>query len=234
MKRLRTALGLLAVSLPALLIASCGGKEDPGAGICLDDDYCADEYCPATCDGYVTDAVCGDEDVCVCECCPSIGADDHGGTPESPVAWEEEYTCIDDEGNCLNEFEEQVRATLELVQLDTRITWEIVSDAGLGSRYIGDYCQDDFVWTSEPGTFSEDGCWTFAGDTFLKTSYGAGFYCYGTGSKGRGTTPAPAPTCAELAAANIDFSECPSPLSSSRLAVPESRLRFEADGFMRP
>ena len=134
-------------------------------------------------------------------------ATDVGGTEAAPVVWEERYTCIDDFGTCIGD--ENTAVTLELVQNAQRIDWEIAAGVGQESEYSGELCDTSFEWSSQPMTESEDGCWEFTADRFNKRSFGAGFYCIGSGSKGVGSTPEPTPTCEEIAAANVDFTACP-------------------------
>jgi hypothetical protein len=132
-----------------------------------------------------------------------------GGSQLNPVIWEEVYTCIDDSGDCLGL--ENTEVALALIQDNQRIDWSIVDGVGMGSEYSGDLCGTSFEWTSEPSTEQEEGCWEFTADRFNKRSFGAGFYCVGSGSRGAGSTPVPTPTCKDIAAANIDFSACPDP-----------------------
>jgi hypothetical protein len=132
-----------------------------------------------------------------------------GGTEQNPVIWEELYTCIDPLGACIGT--ENTAATLELVQNNERIDWEIVEGTGKGSMYAGNLCNTSFEWSSKPMAEPEDGCWEFTSDRFNKRSFGAGFRCAGSGSKGAGSKPTPAPTCEELAAASVVFSDCPEP-----------------------
>jgi len=133
---------------------------------------------------------------------------DVGGSGTTAVYWEEVYTCVDAARGCV---ESQTPVTLALLQDASEVDWEIVDGIGQGSEYSGELCDTSFVWTSKPGTASEDGCWELTADRFNKRSYGSGFFCVGAGSRGGGTTPAPVPTCAELAAVEVDYAECPQP-----------------------
>lgn len=142
---------------------------------------------------------------CTCQCEPF--ATDVGGSLASPVAWEELYTCIRDDGTCFGG--ENTHVTLALVQNDTRIDWTIASGVGMGSMYSGDLCETSFRWSAQPGTEPEDGCWEFSANRFNKLSYGDGFGCVGSGSKGSGSSPTPTPTCDQIASSGIDFRECP-------------------------
>lgn len=136
-----------------------------------------------------------------------------GGTESAPVVWEEKYTCIDQFGDCLGE--ENIEVALELIQNAERIDWSIAQGIGQDSEYTGELCDASFTWSSEPGTESEDGCWEFTDTQFNKRSFGSGFFCVGSGSKGAGSTPTSTPTCAEIAAANVDFTACPLPPPAS-------------------
>jgi len=138
---------------------------------------------------------------------------DIGGTEQAPVIWEERYTCIDDSGACLGI--ENVEVTLDLIQDAERIDWSIAQGVGEGSEYDGELCEASFRWSSKPMTEAEDGCWEFTADRFNKRSFGAGFFCVGSGSKGAGSSPEPIPSCAEIAAANVDFTACPLPPPAS-------------------
>ena len=120
--------------------------------------------------------------------------------------WEEVYTCVDGLRGCV---ESQTAVILALIQDESNIDWEIVDGIGQGSEYSGELCDTSFVWKSQPGTASEDGCWEFTADRFNKRSYGSGVFCVGTGSGGGATTPAPVPTCAELAEVEVDYMTCP-------------------------
>ena len=134
-------------------------------------------------------------------------ANDVGGSGTTAVYWEEVYTCVDGAGNCVGT--ERTEVTLALLQDGSEVDWEIVDGEGQGSEFSGELCDTSFWWTSKPGTPAEDGCWEFTADRFNKRSYGAGFYCVGAASKGGGSTPDLVPTCAELATANVDYTECP-------------------------
>ena len=140
-------------------------------------------------------------------------ATDVGGTEAAPAVWEERYTCIDDSGTCIGE--ENTEVTLELVQNAQRIDWKIAAGLGQDSEYEGDLCDTSFEWSSKPMTDSEEGCWEFTADRFNKRSFGTGFFCIGSGSKGAGSTPVPTPTCEEIAALNVDFTACPLPPPAS-------------------
>lgn len=145
------------------------------------------------------------------DCVPSFS--DVGGDSANPVIWEEIYTCTDNAGNCFGE--EDVEVALALTQTGKDIDWEIVEGFGKGSEFSGEMCDSSFEWTSKPQTPSEQGCWEFTANSFNKRSYGADFKCVGSGSRGAGSKPAPLPSCKDIAAANVDYSECPSPPPAS-------------------
>ncbi len=152
--------------------------------------------------------------------CPTGGGGDCipfsttvGGTELAPVVWEERYTCVDASGACFGS--ENTEVVLELIQANERIEWSIAEGEGTGSQYAGDLCDTSFEWTSGPETPEEEGCWGFTADRFNKRSFGSGFFCIGSGSKGAGSIPVPTPSCAEIAAANVDFSACPKPPPAS-------------------
>jgi hypothetical protein len=132
-----------------------------------------------------------------------------GGSQSNPVIWEEVYTCIDDSGDCLGL--ENTEVALALIQNKQRIDWSIVEGTGTGSEYSGNLCDTSFKWTSELSTEQEEGCWEFTADRFNKRSFGTGFYCVGSGSRGAGSAPTRTPSCKDIAAADIDFSACPEP-----------------------
>lgn len=152
--------------------------------------------------------------------CPTGGGGDCmpfsttvGGSEAAPVVWEERYTCVDADGACLGL--ENIAVVLELIQANERINWSIAEGEGTGSEYVGDLCGTSFEWTSEPTTPQEEGCWAFTADRFNKRSFGSGFFCIGSGSKGAGSIPVPVPTCAQIAAADVDFTVCPEPPPAS-------------------
>ncbi|NNE20222.1 MAG: hypothetical protein HKN10_17270, partial [Myxococcales bacterium] len=124
--------------------------------------------------------------------CPTGGGGDCvpfstavGGSESSPVVWEERYTCIDAGGACLDS--ENIEIVLALVQANERIDWSIAEGEGEGSEYAGDLCGTEFEWTSKPETAQEEGCWAFTDDRFNKRSFGSGFFCIGSGSRGAGS-----------------------------------------------
>jgi hypothetical protein len=152
--------------------------------------------------------------------CPTGGGGDCipfsttvGGSESAPVVWEERYTCVDAGGACAGP--ENIEIGLALIQANERIDWSIAEGTGIGSEYAGDLCGTSFEWMSEPETPQEEGCWAFTDDRFNKRSFGSGFFCIGSGSRGAGSIPVPTPTCAEIAAANVDFSVCPKPPPAS-------------------
>lgn len=150
---------------------------------------------------------------CRCECEPF--ATNVGGSASNPEVWEERYTCIEDDGSCFGI--ENTAVTLALVQNESRVDWSITAGAGTGSQYFGDLCDTSFRWESQPGTAAEEGCWEFTADRFNKLSYGDGFTCVGSGSKGAGSSPASAPSCSELASAGVDIGACPAAPPASPL-----------------
>lgn len=140
------------------------------------------------------------------DCVPSVTV---GGTEQNPVIWEESYTCVDNSNTCQGEEDERI--TLALIQNGKDIEWEIVGegDVGQGSKFFGELCGTSFKWSSKEGTAKEDGCWEFTTEGFNKRSVGPSFKCVGIGSRGADSTPTAAPTCAELATANVDYEACP-------------------------
>jgi len=210
MRILRISGFLVCVTLPIFGCTSAGGEE-PGEGICLDDAFCEGTYCPTRCPEMgavgVTDAFCDpDTDLCVCDCCFPPSYTDLGGTPASPVIWNEVYTCLDAVGGCESD---RTGIELSLIQNDSQIDWSISMGVGEGSMYSGTLCSSEFNWKSLPGTLDETGCWTFSQDQFNKTSLGSTFRCVGAGSRGADSTPATVPTCAELALMDVDYEACP-------------------------
>jgi len=150
---------------------------------------------------------------CTCaDCVPAFT--DLGGPPESPVIWEEKYTCVDDSENCFagGNSDNNTPITFALVQEGKEITGTVVSGPGEGDVFAGELCNDKFQWVDvTPGNVDpERGCWTFTSTSFNKRSYVSfEFGCVGAGTRGAGSTPADVISCQDLGADPPSFSVCP-------------------------
>lgn len=139
---------------------------------------------------------------------------DVGGSTESPVVWEEKFTCIDDASECFDggASDNNEPITFELVQDGKNLVGRVVTGQGEGDIFEGELCGNEFRWVdTTPGvTNPERGCWTFTSTSFNKRSYApSAFDCVGAGTKSEGSTPPDVISCEALGSDTVDVTVCP-------------------------
>ena len=146
---------------------------------------------------------------------------DLGGSGDSPVIWEEKFTCVHggggsagDAGQCFSggASDNNEPITFELMQDGKNLVGRVRSGQGEGDIFEGELCGNEFRWVdATPGVDNpERGCWTFTSTSFNKRSYAPSeFDCVGAGTKGQGSTPPDVMSCQALGSSTVDVTVCP-------------------------